>query len=139
MLLFWCVMRYLALLFLLIVSCNSKSPEYFLAQGQQVKLELLSELEGIDDIETLLQASPKLQRLFGQLVDVMIEAKKWQNSHKTAVWQMSDDESMTSQQIAQELARICQIPSAQVLIEKTQEVALLKLDSAVNRKKTTKP
>ena len=132
-------MRYLALLFLLIVSCNSKSPEYFLAQGQQVKLELLSELESIDDIETLLQASPKLQRLFGQLVDVMIEAKKWQNSHKTAVWQMSDDESMTSQQIAQELARICQIPSAQVLIEKTQEVALLKLDSAVNRKKTTKP
>ncbi|MCE5293594.1 MAG: hypothetical protein LLF94_03135 [Chlamydiales bacterium] len=132
-------MRYLALLFLLLVSCSSKSPEYFLAQGQQVKRELLSELEGIDDIDTLLKASPRLQMLFNQLVEVMIEAKKWQNSHKTAAWQMSDDDSLLSQQIAQELSRIYEMPSAQSLIEKTQEIALLKLDSAVNRKKATKP
>ena len=109
-----------------------------MAQGQQIKLELLSELQSVDDIETLLKVSPKLQRLFGQLVDVMIEAKKWQNTHKVTAWQMSDDERLTSQQITQELARIYKIPSAQLLIEKTQELALLKLDTALNRKKTTK-
>lgn len=109
-------------------ACRAKSPEYFLAQGRSINHELLAEMQAIDDLDGLIEALPRLQRHFGRLVDVMLEAKKWQAKHKAA-WQTTREDQQLSMQLKEELARLYEMPSARALIEKSQETALLRLDS----------
>lgn len=120
---------YLILIVLLFATaCRAKSPEHFLAQGRFVNQELLAEIQAIDDLDDLIEALPRLERLFGRLVDVMIEAKKWQIKHK-ACWPATPEDRQLSLELQAELARLYEMPSARALIEKCQETALLRLDS----------
>lgn len=119
-------MHWMLLFFCILSACNTKSQASFLAQGRAIKCELLTELEQINDIDQLLLELPQLERHFNHLVDLMIEARKYQISHQS-VWKPSAEDLALSQALAQELARLYQIPSARSLLEKSQESALLRL------------
>ncbi len=99
-----------------------------MAQGRALNQELLSELQGVDELDDLIRAFPRFQGLFGRLVDVMIDAKKWQTAHKIS-WNPTEEDHQLSLELAYELERLYQIPAARALLEKSQEVALLRLDA----------
>ncbi len=111
-----------------VTSCNSKSPDYFLAEGRALNRDLIDCCHEINDLDDLIQALPYMQKQFNLLVDVMIEAKKWQKKHNVT-WQPSVEDQRLSQELADEFLRLYAMPSARALIEKSQEPALLKLDS----------
>lgn len=125
-------MYILALIILVFSSCSSKSPDYFLARGRAINQEIISELNQITDLEMLVERLPVLQQHFSDLVEVMIEAKKWQIKHKTS-WKPTVQDIEISQELANALVRIYEIPTARVLIEKCQEPALLALDTYEKR------
>jgi hypothetical protein len=75
-----------------------------------------------------MQALPTFTRLFNQLVDVMIQARKWQIKHRTS-WQATVVDRYLSLELAQEFARIYRIPTARAFIEKCQQAALERLDA----------
>lgn len=124
---------YIFLILLFLTSCSAKSPEHFLARSRAINLELIQDLQQVDDLDSLVEVLPALQRHFNDLVEVMIEAKKWQIKHKTT-WRPGEEDLMISQQLALELTRVYSIPTARVLIEKSQETALLTLDAFEKRK-----
>jgi hypothetical protein len=103
-----------------------------MSQGRAINQELLAELEAISDLEALLTQLPVLERRFNQLVDVMIEARRYQ-IRKKCTWQPNDEDRKLSHQLARELARLYQIPGAKSLLEKSQESALLRLDAFENK------
>ncbi len=99
-----------------------------MAKGRAKNSEIIVVLEQIDDLEALIEALPTLQRLFNELVDLMIEAKKWQIKHKVS-WQPAEVDRAISLRLAEELERLYQIPSCRSLIEKAQEPAIIRLES----------
>ena len=121
-------MRWIWIFLIFVVACSHKSPDYFLAQGRSINQELLEEMQQIDDLDGLIEALPRMQKLYGRLVDVIVEAKKWQIRHKTS-WQPTSEDTALSQQLSRELERLYQMPTARAILEKAQETALIRLDS----------
>lgn len=121
-------MPWLVLFLVFLTSCGSKTSDGFLAQGRAINHELLTELQEIQDIDDLLIKLPQLERRFNQLVDVMIEARKYQIK-KQCSWPIREEDRALSADLALQLERIYHIPAARSLIEKSQESALLKLDT----------
>jgi len=121
-----------ALFLLFLTSCSSNASDRFLAQGRAINQELLHDLEEIQDIDALLVILPQLERRFNQLVEVMIQARRYQIKKKCS-WQPLEEDRLLSKELAQELHRIYQIPAARSLIEKSQESALMKLDAFENK------
>lgn len=91
-------------------------------------MELLAELDVIDDLDLLLERLPYIESLFNALVDVMIEARKWQQRHE-CVFEISEEDSERSNRISAEINRLFQIPLAGHFIEKSQQKALERLDA----------
>lgn len=124
----------LALIFFFLSACNAKSPDYFLAQSRAINRELLELTENIEDLDDLLAAQAPLQRLFNQLVDVMIAAHKWQIK-TSVIWQGTEEDQRLCRELKSQFCRLYQIPTAKVLIEKCQETALMRLDTFERRQK----
>ena len=91
-------------------------------------MELIAELQQIDDLDMLIEASSRLSAQFDALVDVMIEARKWQIK-KNAVWTLSERDHQLSRQLAFELSRLLRNPLARHFLEKAQNPALERLDA----------
>jgi hypothetical protein len=108
--------------------CNQKSPEYFQERGRSISVALVIELEAIDDLDSLLERLAYIESLFDALVDVMIEARKWQQRHE-CTFEISEEDSQLSNRISTELNRLFQIPLAGHFIEKSQQKALERLDA----------
>jgi hypothetical protein len=112
----------------LCVGCNTKSPLYFQTKGRVVTSQLLEHLEDVHDLDDLIEILPRLQMLFDQLVDQMIEARKWQIK-EGVVWDPSEEDAALSLSLCRELNRIFAMPAARDLIEKSQHRALERLDA----------
>ncbi|MBS0654155.1 MAG: hypothetical protein JSR46_00100 [Verrucomicrobia bacterium] len=112
----------------LCVGCSTKSPLYFQTKGRVVTSQLLEHLEDVHDLDDLIEILPRLQMLFDQLVDVMIEARKWQVKEGVE-WGPSEEDAALSARLCSELNRIFAIPAARDLIEKSQHRALERLDA----------
>lgn len=115
-----------ALVFL--CSCRQKCQNDFQARAQVITMELIAELQQIDDLDMLIEASSRLSAQFDALVDVMIEARKWQIK-KNAVWTLSERDHQLSRQLAFELSRLLRNPLARHFLEKAQNPALERLDA----------
>ena len=119
---------YFTLFLSLSVACSTKSPHYFQSRGRNITSQLVEELEEVHDLEDLIEALPRLQRLFDELTDVMIEARKWQIK-EGVLWDPSDEDVSLSGALCDECTRIFTIPAARDLVEKSQERALERLDA----------
>ena len=116
------------LLILCLCGCSQRSPDYFQERGRAITLLLVEELQQVDDVDALLCRLPYIESLFESLVDLMIEARKWQQKHKES-WHIVDPDSRLNEQFALELNRVMRIPLAAHFIEKSQQKALERLDA----------
>lgn len=128
-------MRYFALvLLLLLIGCSPNSKEDFQHQGEAICRELVEKLKKIETREELVEAVPVLTRKFDELVELIIEARTFQQK-KEEEFDVMPEASENSLQLLNELKRIYKIEAGREMIEKAQKEALLKLDAYENRRK----
>ena len=85
----------------------------------------MKDLQKIESREQLVKVVPRLKVHFEKLVDLMIEAKKFQ---ETAEEEFAPLPTQASEKLLLELKRIYQLEAGGELIEKAQNEALLRLD-----------
>src|SRR5438477_48224 len=115
---------------ILLCSCGTASLEEFREQGDVVVHALIQELNAIHKRDQLVRSSPKLKRLFGDLVDLMIDAQNYRERHPDEeISELSLHNHLVSDQLRAEINRIYRIEGARPILEKCQEEALLRLDA----------
>jgi len=134
---FWIV----CLLFAL--GCSPSSLEDYQHEGEAVCRLLIKELKKIESREDLIKATPKLKKRFHQVVDIVIEARKFQEGHPEEKKEFTFDPRQMSDLLKSELKRIYQIEGGRELMEHAQREALIRLDAfekeVKNHKQTLKP
>ena len=127
------------LLLIFLTACGPSSLEDFQEEGGAVSRSLINELSHIHTRNELQAASPKLKRLFNDLVDVMIAANVYAERHHDAESAViSSKQHALSEKLRTELARIYAIKGGRELIEKCQEEALNRLDAYEKKAKQSK-
>jgi hypothetical protein len=114
-------------IFLLLCSCSPNSSEEFQQEGETRCRSLVNDLQKVENCEQLLLIEPKLKRHFEALIDLMIEAREFQQrklSNDVAFKQNTADESLEN-----ELRRIYAIEGGREVVERTQQEALVRLDA----------
>ncbi len=116
--------------FLLLYSCSPNSSEEFYREGKTRCQVLVASLKKIENREQLLRSEPILKKQFESLVNLMIEAREFQQEH------LDNDEGeylfperSGDDQLEEELRRIYSIEGGREIIERTQQEALVRLDA----------
>jgi len=125
-------MKYISLLLpILLTACTPSSSEDFKREGESICQELTLDLQKIQTREELLRALPRFKKTFNSLVQLMIQAHKYQLRHPE---EESFDSSFTTYQtnleLMSQLRRIYQIEGGQELIERAEREALIRLDGS---------
>lgn len=128
----------LALLIITLVlscySCGSQSFDDFREEGEGVTRSMITEFKGIQTRQQLIEAKPKLCKLFDKLVDVMIASHDYRNKHPEAEPSATAKSQILSDQLRTELNRVYgSIEGGREIIEKCQEPALHRLDAYTKR------
>ena len=118
----------LVLAFLSLVACTNKNESYYVHRGEEVKHQLIVELEGAHTLHDLFARQETLTLLFDELSKVAIEARMFQVKTKTS-WEVPPEASKTSQQLAHELRRLLEIPGARAFLEKCQARGFERIDA----------
>lgn len=116
--------------FLFFSSCSPHSLEDFQHEGEAHLRILCRELNKIDSREVLAQAEPRLKKIFNRLVDLMIEARKYQREHPEE--QISEGalcDHFLNEALMLELKRVYQLEGAREIVESAQKEALIRLDA----------
>jgi transcriptional antiterminator len=118
------------LLFLMIFAgCSPASMQDFRQEGQSVQRALIRDLARVRNREQLLHIQGRLKRRFNKLVKIMIDAKKWQDSHPLSeVSPMTKKDLALSESLRQQLVRVYGIEGCKEIIEGAQADALATLD-----------
>lgn len=117
------------LLLFCFASCSPASLQDFRQEGQTVERALIKDLRRIRSHEQLVKARPRLKRHFNKLVTIIIEARKWQDSHPLSEdVPLSKRDLMLSEGLRQELVRVYSFDGGRKTIEECQAPALAKLD-----------
>jgi hypothetical protein len=124
----------IALTFLLICllfsfGCSPGSLDDYQKEGESVCRTLTNELKDIETRDDLVKALPKLKKRFHHLVDVVIEARTFQEGHPEEKNDLSFDSHQASEALKSELKRIYQIEGGRELVENAQREALIRLDT----------
>ena len=115
---------------MLIFSCGKSTLEDYREEGRSVTKELIQELKKIRNKDQLLVSAAKLQKLFDQMVDVMIAAQNQKlELHKQEGLELTKEDHDLSDSLRFELNRVYNIEGGKAIIEKTQEKALNRLEN----------
>lgn len=118
-----------AIILLLLTGCGPSSSEDFKEQGKSLTHKLLAELEPINSREEILKIAPRLQKIFDEMVSVMIAAREFTEKHpKMGESDLNDADHELSEQLRLELNRIYKIDGCREVVEKAQRQALQRLD-----------
>lgn len=117
-------MKKLFIIFLLLLGCTPSSYEDFQFEGDAHCRKMLNTLKCIQDRQQLLQSQPILRQHFEDLVDLMIEARKFQQRSLEA---KEFYPSFYSIALKEELKRLYKIEGGREIIERTQKQAFLRL------------
>jgi hypothetical protein len=124
----------LVILFFL-TACGPNSLEDFRAEGEGITRSLIKEFNKIHTRDELLAATPKIKRLFQDLVDVIIHAQEFKDRHPQAEsLPLNLENHLLSEQLREELNRIYRIEGGQGIVEKAQTGALNSLDAFEQRR-----
>jgi hypothetical protein len=114
---------------LLLYSCSPNSSIDFQHEGEAHCRVLVNDLGKIENREQLLRAEPQLKKHFEALVDLMIAARRFQQSHLEDVPHDGAPEENTMEvALEEELRRIYAIEGGREVIERAQHEALVRLD-----------
>jgi hypothetical protein len=114
-------------LILLVLFCSCTTLPDFARDGERICRDLVQQLEKVETREDLIAIEGKLERLFGELVDVLVKAHYYQKEHLEELPVVSNpyDEALF-----QELLRVYQIEGGREIIERAQREPLIRLDKA---------
>jgi hypothetical protein len=121
---------YCACLLLVLSACSPNSIEDFHHEGQTCSRALILDLQKIHTREELALAAPLLKKHFETLVDLMMRARAFQESHPEESLALPfASETMVSDELEEELRRIYKIEGGREIVERTQQEALVHLDA----------
>ncbi|MDQ5956712.1 MAG: hypothetical protein ACH349_06110 [Candidatus Rhabdochlamydia sp.] len=112
------------LIILILVGCNPSSYEDFQLEGDAHCRKMLNTLKCIQDRQQLMQAQPILRQHFEDLVDLMIAARKFQQSSLDS---KEFYPSFYSIALKEELKRLYEIEGGREIVERTQKQAFIRL------------
>lgn len=117
-------------IFLLLCSCSPNSSEEFQQEGEARCRLLVKELQKIENREQLLVAEPKLKKHFEALIDLIIEAREFQQKQvEDASNEIALRENEAEVILEHELRRIYSIEGGREVVERSQQEALVRLDA----------
>ena len=122
-------LNFLLWMSLLLSSCSPSSLEDFHYEGKVRCRALIEELQTIHNREDLTRALPRLKKHFNELVDLMIDAREFQEKHSDEEAMPDFAENSISSLLEQELRRIYAIDGGREIIESAQHEALVRLDA----------
>ena len=118
------------LVLLFFFGCAPNSSEEFQQEGETCCRLLAIDLQKIENREQLLLAEMKLKKHFEALIDLIIEAREFQQKKVEDVFNdTSFRENSAEAMLENELRRIYTIEGGREVIEKTQQEALVRLDA----------
>ena len=119
---------------LILTSCGPSSLEDFKEEGLSISKSMTEELHQIHSRDDLVASSPRLKKLFGDLVDLIIAAYEFKDSHPEYHLEGVEKLISNSQPLREEVSRIYRIEGARELLEKIQEESLNRLDAYERRR-----
>ena len=123
----------------LLFSCSTQSLTDFRDEGEAVCRLLLSELKQIRSRDDLIVHAERLRELFDRLVDVIIRARVFKDTHPEAsIDSAFFKEQVVSDQLRIELNRVLHMEGGREVLERAQESALNHLD-AYERSRLVQP
>lgn len=126
-------MKKMFVVLVFLAACSPHSMEDFQREGESICRDITKELKKVQTREELVKSVPKLKLKFNKLVDLMIEARAFQQESEE-VFDPMVPASDGSALLLAELKRVYKLEAGREIIEKTQKEALLRLD-AFERKK----
>jgi hypothetical protein len=115
--------------FLFLCSCSPNSYEEFQQEGEAHCRLLVATLQKIENRKQLLFAEPALKKHFEGLIDLMIEAREFQEKLEDVSNESIFGENSTNTSLELELRRIYTIEGGREVIERAQQEALVRLDA----------
>lgn len=109
---------------LMLLGCAPSSYEDFQFEGNAHCRKMLNTLKGIQDRQQLLQAQPVLKQHFEDLTDLIIAARKFQQS---SLESKNFYPSFYSIALKEELKRLYEIEGGREIIERAQKQAFMRL------------
>lgn len=119
---------YVIAVMLFLSSCASKDEGYYVRRGEEVKRQLIVELEGAQTLHDLFTRQESLSLLFDEMARTAIEARLFQMKTKKT-WEVSADAFQSSRRLAQELRRLLTIPGARAFLERCQAKGFDRIDA----------
>jgi len=124
--------RLLIFLFLIAAGCSSNSSEEFRSEARDLSRVLIAELKEITSHDDFASHSARLKKLFFEQAQIMVRINRWnQEHHQASHLDLSAEDSLLSQKLKEELARIYKIEGGRKFLERCQEESLHFLDAAV--------
>jgi hypothetical protein len=118
--------RFFLLAFLLLSGCAPNSLDDFQQEGDALCRQMIEQLQKVHTREQLLKAVSLLELRFDAMVDLMIQARLYQQEHPN---DESFYESIWSDSLRDELLRLYALEGGRDLIERAQREPLLRLDA----------
>jgi hypothetical protein len=114
---------------LILSGCGPSSLEDFQIEGNAICRQLVEDLKEVHSQQQLVKKIPQLRRRFNDLVDLMIQARRFQE--KYPIEEISDCFDLSfiySEQLKNCLERIYGLEGGREAIEKAQKEAVCRLD-----------
>ncbi len=121
---------WIALCLLLLGSCSPSSLEDFQREGTSLSRKMIIDLQQIQTTEQLIEKAPLLKKRFYYLVELMIQARTYQEAHPEEIPLEPTSASDTFNELfIIELERLYSLERGKEIIENTQRDALHRLDA----------
>jgi hypothetical protein len=115
--------------FFLLIGCQPTSLEDFQWEGSSHARLLLRDLQKIESRDDLNKIEPFLKKDFHKIVDVIIQARNFQQKNPEAEISFQNINPILNASLRDELKRIYEIEGGRECIERVQREAMLKLDA----------
>jgi len=114
-------------LLIILSGCSPSSLEEYQVEGENIARAILKHLEKVESVSDLVREGPKLKKEYALLVQVMIQAKKYQGGHPNE--EVSEPIGVeVSDALKKEFMRVYQLEGCQEVMEGLQRESLHKLD-----------
>ena len=117
------------ILFIWLSSCSPQSLEDYQQETRFLMRALIQELQTIEYPEHLSKSEPELRKKFNQLVDLMIQAREYQQERGLDAPARVDALLDDNESLKMELRRIYSIERGRECIERASQEALIRLDA----------
>ncbi|MBX9924709.1 MAG: hypothetical protein K2Y01_11440 [Rhabdochlamydiaceae bacterium] len=119
--------------FLVLAGCQPTSLEDFQWEGSSYARILLKDLQKIESREDLSKIEPLLKKDFHKIVDVIIQARAFQQKNPEAEISFQNINPVLNASLREELKRVYEIEGGRECVERVQREAMLKLDAKERR------